>query len=102
MEGIQFYAGEVACDDAEAVDFKSILEDQSNDQFYVKPTFVDQYGGIPSVVYGIYNRKTGVMEADTRQLSAAKEWVDALTRIANEGPPIPIERVQSTTGGTIN
>jgi len=53
-----------------------------NESFCIKPTYSFAVSGDPYVVYGIFNRATGVREADTTQYAAAKEWVQALTRIA--------------------
>jgi len=101
-EGIDYIASSVLERESSEVDFDVAIKDGSNEHFYIKPTYADQYGGLPMVVYGIFNRHTGVMEADTRQLTAAKEWVNALTRITREGPPVPIERELTAEGGTIN
>lgn len=79
----------------------------SNSEFAIRPTFAVNENQEPISVYGIFNRTTGVRETETRQYSAAKEWVQALTAVA-KGEPLPgLSRVGTaakpvTDGGQVH
>lgn len=57
--------------------------------FYVK-MFVgwDKHMEMEMPLYGIYNKATGIREAEQRQCAAAKEWSDVLTKIALGEDPL--------------
>lgn len=59
-----------------------------NDSFEIRPCFAFTGAGDPFVAYGVFNKATGIREAETVQYSAAKQWVEALTRIA-KGEEMP-------------
>jgi SepF-like predicted cell division protein (DUF552 family) len=98
---IKEFASEVMVAEGDKVTFEEIAE-ASNADYYVKPTYVSQYDGAPNICYGIFNRETQVMEADTRQISAAIEWANVLQRMKNEGPPEPVVRSVADHGGMLN
>lgn len=101
MESITTFASEVMLSEAAEIKFEEVVE-VSNADYYVKPTYVDQYGGAPNICYGIFNRDTGVMEADTRQIAAAAEWAEVLQKMKTQGPPEPIIKPMTEQGGMLN
>lgn len=70
----------VAQDEWERIDVVTHLPG-SNSSFYIKPTPIVGMSGFPVIRYGVFNADTNIMEADTNQYEAAKQWVDELTRI---------------------
>lgn len=79
-KGINEWVDQIICDDIEEVEFGKVL-DGSNSHYEIRPTFAFGMSGKPYVTYGIFNAETGVMETETRQYPAAKEWVIALTAV---------------------
>ena len=79
-KGIKEWVDQIVCDDLEEVEFGKVL-DGSNSFYEIRPTFAFGMSGKPYSTYGIFNAETGVMETETRQYPAAKEWVVALTAI---------------------
>lgn len=63
-----------------AVDLTTELRG-SDDHYAIMITVTQEDEYVPSVVYGVYNRETGVREIETRQLQAAYKWVDALSKM---------------------
>lgn len=78
---------QVRDDDFANVAFNQILQG-SNSYYEIRPTLAIGVSGQPYSTYGIFNVQTGVMETESRQLPAAKEWVQALTAMV-KGEPLP-------------
>lgn len=73
----------VAAKEAELKSIEFGKELGGNDKYYVAPVLGLTVAGEPMAKYGIFNRATGLMEADTRQFHSALGWAEALM----EGPP---------------
>lgn len=52
------------------------------DLFAIKMCIITTEAGNMVPMYGLYNRETGVREAEQRQLSAAKTWAEVLTKVS--------------------
>ena len=65
-----------------------LILDGSNSLYEIRPTIAFGMSGKPYTTYGIFNVATGVMETESRQLPAAKEWVQALSAML-KGQPMP-------------
>ena len=49
------------------------------DKYQVVPTIALSLAGEPMTKYGIFNKETGVLEAEASQLITAKGWATSLT-----------------------
>jgi hypothetical protein len=74
-------------EDFEKVPFGKVL-DGSNSTYEIRPTVAMGMSGEPYVTYGIFSVDTGVMETESRQYPAAREWVEGLTALL-KGQPMP-------------
>lgn len=83
---VSMRADNVIASDMDSVEFGKVL-DGSNSTYEIRPTCAFGMSGKPYVTYGIFNVATGVMETETRQHPAAKEWVTALTAMS-KGEPV--------------
>lgn len=61
----------------DAVDYDAIVYETS--KYQVVPTITLTLAGEPVVKYGIFNKETGVCEAEASQLITAKGWATSLT-----------------------
>ena len=56
--------------------------DGGTDMFAIKLCVITTEAGNLVPMYGLFNKKTGVREAEQRQLSAAITWAEVLTKVA--------------------
>lgn len=61
-----------------AIDFDSEI-DGSNDDYVIRPTIGFTEAREPIARYGIFNRSTGLLEAESAQLLTARAWADKLS-----------------------
>jgi len=76
-EDLTNLVNEVLMSELEGMDFEEELEG-SNSKFAIMCTVVSDNDCMPTGVYGVYNRATGIRETETRQLGAAVLWAEAL------------------------
>jgi hypothetical protein len=60
------------------IKFGETIEDISSPFYRVAPV-IKVLDGVPIPVYGVFNRTTNLMEVETRQYQAARDWVSALS-----------------------
>ena len=106
-EDLNNFVNEIIMGELEGMDFDTELEG-SNSKFAIIPTVVSDNDCMPTAVYGIYNRETGVRETETRQHGAAKLWTEALANPAKasgsggDASPFPGLGSSRKTPPTIN
>lgn len=90
----KFFANteEIFEEQIKGVEFGKVLTG-SNSYYELRPSLAFGVSGMPYTTYGIYNVETGVMETESRQLGAAKEYVSALTSIL-KGEPVMTSMVR--------
>lgn len=90
---------EVKKAELDAVDYDAIVYE--NALYQVVPTIAITLAGEPIVKYGVFNKETGVMEADAHQIIAARSWCEALAKALKEPEEeIDVDSLPGlTTGG---
>lgn len=81
------YVNKIMESEFEALDFDEEIEG-GNELFAIRPAVAFTVSGAPYPVYGIFNRETGMREADTGQLKTAKDYAAAL-KAQNLGQDLP-------------
>lgn len=69
-------------DEFAAIDFGKEVAGGTDD-YYIRPTIGLTEAGEPIARYGIFNRTTGLLEAESAQLLTARAWCDKLTEALN-------------------
>ena len=64
----------------EKIDFDAEVEG-SNEDYFIRPTITLTSFGEPHARYGIFNRKTGLQEAESYQLVTAKQYATRLSEL---------------------
>lgn len=77
----QFNLNKILLDEIKDVDFNEVLHE--SEHYAVRPCIVIERSGQMIAVYGIYNKSTGIREAETRQMGGAEEYVKVLTKARN-------------------
>jgi len=83
------YTEDLRMTELEQINFDDVIF--SNEHYEVRPTIMVTGSGEPFSAYGVFNKNTGVMEADSRQYPAAVQWAKALEKLTNRLPQLDEE-----------
>jgi hypothetical protein len=81
------------------IDWEHELEG-SNHDYFIRPTITLTEHGEPHARYGVFNRATGVQEAEAYQIVMARAWAEKLAEALNKKEttkPNVVEFPQSDT-----
>ena len=66
----------------EEINFNKVIMNTS--LYYIRPTIALTMAGEPMAQYGVFNKETQSLEADTRQFGSAVQWMHMLTDLATK------------------